>query len=297
MDPVYALFALRFVTPEILAKGRGATFAEVNSELMEEVTIPYCELHQQRVIASVLERADTLRRVRRFAASLHYEMQDALFQEMCVDGVPSSVLSGEDLLADVPDAIRTGPFGSQLLHSEFTNSGVAVLGIDNVVNNRFAWAQRRFITVAKYEQLRRYTVRPGDVLISIMGTCGRCAVVPDDVPVAINTKHLCCITLNRDLCLPVYLHDAFLFHPDVLRQIGVSQKGAIMDGLNMGIIKSLNIPVPPMIVQQRYAEMVAKRSQVFAGYEEGVRQAEHLCDSLSHAIFERGALPVDVTHC
>lgn len=286
--PPYLCYALNsdLVASQLARMARGAIMEGLNTTILRECSIPLPDVSEQLLIAGRLEQAERLRRTRRYALGLTDTFLPAVFLELfgeTGDRFPAPTV--DDLAADKPHAIRTGPFGSQLLHSEFTNRGIAVLGIDNAVNNAFRWDQRRFITREKYDQLKRYTVFSGDVIITIMGTCGRCAIVPDDIPTAINTKHLCCITLDPKRCLSTYLHGAFLFHPFVRRQQRVATKGAIMDGLNMEIIKGLRIPLPPLPLQQRFAALVERVERLRAVQREALRQAEHLFSSLLHRAF------------
>ena len=283
---LYGYFQSEHYWQQIKGVVRGAAQGGVNSTTLSSLVLPLPDMPVQRRIVAELQRADRLRRTRRYALELTDTFLPAAFLKLfgeTSDRFPAFTV--EELATDKPHAIRTGPFGSQLLHSEFTDKGIAVLGIDNAVNNEFAWSQRRFITPEKYEQLKRYTVFPGDVIITIMGTCGRCAIVPDDIPVAINTKHLCCITLDQDRCLPIYLYGAFLFHPFVRRQQSVATKGSILDGLNMEIIKSLRIPLPPLPLQQKLAALVDRVERQRAVEREALRQAEYLFASLLHRAF------------
>lgn len=184
-------------------------------------------------------------------------------------------------------SIRTGPFGSQLLHSEFVDSGIAVLGIDNAVENEFRWGKRRYITPEKYTSMTRYRVHPGDVIITIMGTCGRCAVVPSDIPLAINTKHLVCISLDRRKCLPEYLHKYFLFHSGARNYLTARASGAIMAGLNMGIVRELPVLLPSLEKQALVVEKIDRLQQQTGALTDVYRTKKDALAALKQSILAK----------
>ncbi|MDH6194440.1 type I restriction enzyme S subunit [Mycobacterium frederiksbergense] len=246
--------------------------ANLNLRRCELLRLPLPPLDEQRRIAAILDHADTLRAKRREVGCRVDDLTKAIYLGM-FGSTSTRFATVNEIALPVKGAIRTGPFGSQLLHSEFVDEGVAVLGLDNVVGNAFTWGERRYISPAKYEALRRYTVEPGDVLISIMGTCGRCVVVPADIGTAINTKHICAITLDPDIALPEFVRATFLWHPRSRHHLTQRTKGSIMDGLNMGIVKEMPVPLPRLELQQ---EFVARANSVTLLGESAVTSATDL---------------------
>lgn len=231
--------------------GVGGSLLRARAAHVARIEVPLPPLDEQRRIARILDAAMRLCAERESGKRLFDELRRVTFLKATLNPTePRPTISVAELADKSIGGIRTGPFGSQLLHSEFVSHGIPVLGIDNAVTNHFRWGAERYVSDVKYQTLRRYAVHPGDVLITIMGTCGRAAIVPDDIGLAINTKHLCCISLDRSRCLPEFLHAYFLEHPVARQYLTSRAKGAIMAGLNMGIIKELPVPLPPIEVQQ-----------------------------------------------
>lgn len=278
---------LKFSEPTILAWVRATTADNFPINKIRELEIPLPSIDEQIRISGILDQVGSLRAKRLKALSASEDLLQKQFTSAFLSHTASSW--NEVSIADVSQSIRTGPFGSQLLHSEFVDYGIAVLGIDNAVKNEFSWGERRYITEEKYRELSRYRVYPHDVIITIMGTCGRAAIVPEDIPTAITTKHLCSLTLDKSRCLPEYLHACFLRHPLVLKQLGVKERGAVMPGLNMQIIKETRFPLPPLDLQRAFAARVAEIDKLKALHRAHLAKLDDLFASLQHRAF-RGEL-------
>lgn len=257
---------------KLQSRGRGGTQSNIGQKDLKDWKMPLAPLSEQRRISEILDSAKIISEDNSKTVSDLQSTVPSLYASR-FGKVPLASTVAE-VAVQSNGSIRTGPFGSQLKKEEYATQGVSVLGLDNVVGNVFSWGQRRYISSEQYELLKRYTVFPGDVLISIMATTGRCVVVPEDIPVAINTKHICAITANRSIILPEFLRATFLWNPEVRAYLSRQTKGAIMSGLNMGIIKKMPVPVPSMSDQMEFVhqmrsiqhnmDLLAKRAAMYS---------------------------------
>ena len=159
-----------------------------------------------------------------------------------------------ELLAAVDPAMRSGPFGSALLKQELVSVGSPLLGIDNVHIERFVTDYTRFVTSKKFAELARYAVRPADLMITIMGTVGRCCLVPEDIGQALSSKHTWTITLDQQLYSPYLAMLQVNYSPWVLAHFARDQQGGTMAAIRSETLRTTLLPTPPR-EEQRLMEV------------------------------------------
>jgi type I restriction enzyme, S subunit len=190
-------------------------------------------------------------------------------------------------LTDEKSAIRMGPFGSSLKKEELVGKGIMTLWIENVVNNEFSWDYKQYITKEKFEELRGFEVKPDDVLITMMGTIGRVAIVPKDIGTAIITSHLLKITLDQKKCLPKFLYyflQSYFIHRQLLRE----SRGIVMSGLNTKIIKSLLIKVPKLPEQKKIALILSNIDELIQKQQQVIEQTQKLMKGQMQKLLTQG---------
>lgn len=157
--------------------------------------------------------------------------------------------SVDQLASGESGAIQSGPFGSQLLHSEFVEKGVLAIGIDNVLDGVFSMGCQHRITPAKYERLKKFTARPLDVVITVMATVGRVCVLPEKFQTAIITKHCYRISPSATFVNSHYLAVALQADAPTRRHIFGNIRGQTRPGINGSILKLAPVPLPPLAEQ------------------------------------------------
>lgn len=174
----------------------------------------------------------------------------------------------QSLCNDFKQDIVDGPFGSELQRKDYVTEGVPVLKIQNVKPFAIELKRMDYVSPAKFQELRRHSYRPGDIVMTKLGApLGASAIVEDldeGVIVAdlvriraqrINTKYLC-YQLNSQRTNDF---------------INSMQKGTTRPRVTLSVVRELPIYAPSMPEQQR---IVGLLDEAFEGIATAKTNAE-----------------------
>lgn len=276
LDPVYGFFALKFITPAIVAKGRGATFAEINKELIEEVEVPFCDLSDQHRIAGQLEEADRLRRTRRYALELTDTFLPAAFLQLFGDRFRKGSSNRFGELVKI-----TGGGTPSRDRPEFFQGRIPWL-TSRDMRGDYIWDTEEHITEAGIENSATNLVPADSILVVV-----KSKVLMHRLPLAIAKVPMCHGQDIKSIQCSEGLHPEFarfvLKHHE--RRLLNIARGANTEGLTLPMLEELPVPIVDYSEQRRFASLVERVERLRSVQRESLRQAEHLFQSLLHQAF------------
>jgi type I restriction enzyme S subunit len=159
----------------------------------------------------------------------------------------------EKKLGDICDFVR-GPFGGSLKKSIFKKEGYVVYEQQHAIYNQFTEV-RYFIDEKKFNEMKRFKLKPGDLIMSCSGTMGKIAIAPDDINQGIINQALLKLSPHDNLHKEFlkYWMESRTFQDD----LKIYTKGAaIKNVVSVKILKEIKMLVPKIQEQRTIVKRI-----------------------------------------
>lgn len=257
---------------------------------LNSIHISLPPLEEQKRIAALLDKADHLRRTRRYAQHLSDTFLQSVFLEMFGDPVTNPM--GWDIL-------RIGEL------TEVQTGGTPSRSCTHYYGGNIPWVKTGEVNGQIIRQTEEHLTQEGltasncrlfpidTILVAMYGqglTRGRSS----KLGIRATTNQACAAILPSKNINHNYLWSYLLISYNRLRDLG---RGGNQPNLNLDIVKSFPILLPSLEKQEKFATVVQRVERLRAQQREAERQAEHLFQTLLHRAFseERNITPTKTT--
>lgn len=156
--------------------------------------------------------------------------------------------------------IQTGPFGSQLHESDYSDEGVPVVMPKDIIGFRISTDSIAHIPEETAVKLSRHRMQPGDIVYGRRGDIGRRAFIMSH-----QTGWFCGTGCLRIRPNPQAVDGWYLFNylgqDDVVGLIQGRAQGVTMPNLNTGLLSSVPVRLPPRKLQDDFARLTFPMSE------------------------------------
>ena len=258
----------------------------VSMNKFKDIEIPLPPLPEQQRIVTILDEAFAAIAKAKANAEQNLKNAKELF-ESYLQGLFENGNWETKKWGELCDFVR-GPFGGSLKKNVFKESGYVVYEQKHAIHDHFNQL-RYFIDEEKFNEMKRFEVFPGDIIMSCSGvTLGRVAVVPDGIPKGIINQALLKLTPKKNVNVHFIKH---WLRSSIFQKIIFDYSGgaAIPNVPSAKILKDIKIPCPSLKEQERIVteiEIVLNESNRLEGiYQRKIDDLEELKKSILQKAF------------
>ena len=287
VDTSFFVHQVQNILENAASEAHGATMKHLTKPVFDALLFYLPNIEKQKEIATVLDKVGELITLRKEQLAKLDQLVKSRFIELFGDPVSNPMGWDmpliEDVVAKEKNALKAGPFGSALKKEYYVSSGYKIYGQEQVISGDHTFGDY-YIDEERYQALQNCAVQAGDVLISLVGTYGKLLVMPEEFEPGIINPRLMKITFDKKKVNPYYFQ--YYFQSDSLKKaLAENTHGGTMDILNLGIVRKLAMPVPPLELQDAFITFVEQTNKSKLSIQKSLNKLELLKKSLMQEYF------------
>jgi type I restriction enzyme, S subunit len=196
---------------------------------------------------------------------------------------------------EVRGIIQTGPFGSQLHESDYSDTGIPVVMPKDIIEGRITTDSVARVSSEHVERLSRHKLEVGDIVYGRRGDIGRQALIRDDQKGWLCGTGCLRLSFGDSVLDPLFLH-YYLQQESVIGWISNHAVGATLPNLNTRILRSVPVSFPILSMQRRIAGILSAYDELIENSQQRIRISEAMARALYREWFVHFRFPGHDNH-
>ncbi len=280
IDKSYFVYAISTTIEKMKRKVHGATMTHIVKSDFNKIQIPFPPLPTQHKIVEIIEEADNLKKLRQQADEKMKDLVPSIFVH--IFGDPATNPKGWKVrtIGDVCSK-NTGIRNP----SDFVNGYFQYVDISSIDNITGVITTARTILNIDAPSRARKVIKSNDVLVStVRPNLNAVAVVPNELDDQICSTGFCVLRVSSETSNHHYIY-AITRSKYFVESLTKKTQGASYPAISDKDIFNFTIPLPPLPLQQEFAELVEGIEEEKARQAESRKKLDELFNSLMQRAF------------
>ena len=286
VDFIAKYFNSNIVTDEIEKLRIGAAQQNLSLTQLNNLFVPLPPLPEQQRIVSILDEAFSVIERSRNNAEQNLKNAKEVFESYLQGVFENGNKWQKHKLGDVCGFVR-GPFGGSLKKNIFKPDGFAVYEQQHAIYDQFD-SVRYFIDEIKFNEMKRFELKAGDLIMSCSGTMGKIAIVPENIKKGIINQALLKLSPSKKVFnsfLKLWMQSESF--QNCLKEYAGG--AAIQNVASVAILKNIEISLPDLSEQKSVVQKVqtfsTETQKLEAVYQKKLDDLEELKKSVLRKAF------------